>query len=45
MNNSENKTDKKSIAYKTGYLAGAIIVCCVAALVVAVTAKIISLLF
>ena len=45
MNNLDNNTDKKSIAYKSGYLLGAVLVGCVAALAVALTIKVVLLLF
>lgn len=45
MNNTENKTNKNGLAYKCGYLLGTIIVGCVAALAIALTVKVIFLLF
>lgn len=45
MNNHENNTDKNSLAYKAGYMLGYIMVGCSAALILALTIKIIFWLF
>lgn len=44
MNDNKNQTDKKSLAYKMGYLLGAAIVGCCTILVIALTIKLIVLM-
>ena len=45
MNDNKNQTDKKSLAYKTGYLLGLVMVGCCTALVMALTIKLILWMF
>lgn len=43
--NNNNQTDKKSLGYKMGYLAGIVILGCGVATIAALTIKLITLLF
>ena len=45
MNDNKNQTDKKSLAYKAGYLFGLAVVGCCTAFVLALTIKLILWMF